>query len=75
MRRSDYIADLVTIRAVKPYDIEAANFLKIGRHLRCAFAGLVGVVWRIGYSGAETWTTRATTRAGNFWTWLRTWAG
>ena len=33
MRRSDYIADLVTICAIKPYDIEAANFLKIGRHL------------------------------------------
>ena len=58
-RSSDYIADLIAVCPVQPYHLIAADFLKVGRHLRSALAGLVGVVWRIGYSRAEAWTTGA----------------
>lgn len=57
VRSSDYIADLIAVCSVQTYYLEATDFLKVSRHLWSTFAGLVGVIWRVRYGRAETWTT------------------
>ena len=57
VRSCDYIANLIAVCSVQTYYLIVADFLKVSRHLRSAFAGLVGVIWSVRYSGAETWTS------------------
>lgn len=71
VRGSNYVANLIAVRAVQPYYLIVCDLLKVSRHLRSTFAGLVGVIWRVGHGGAESRTTR--TRF--FGTWVGAWTG
>ena len=54
---SNHIANLIAVCSVQSNYLIAADFPKVHCHLCSAFAGLVGVIRRVGHSGAETWTT------------------
>ena len=57
LRSSNYVAYLIAVCSVQSNYLISADSPKVLCHLCSAFAGLIGVIRRVGDSGAETWTT------------------